>query len=339
MRAYTIPTWARGVLLAIALVLGGVTAMSVSMAISALIANPLLSGAYSFAAVLLDAYKYLAWPIALGLAGAGRPGYAFLMIATALVLGAVSAWATYDRALTAVLTDQARKVAIVEQRIADLQTVRADALTRLATLDEEARSIGEQARQLRERDIVTKAQLLENAALPRIAAQREQALLRLDRVSLELTELRSQPQAAAGLTELLAMLLCAGFALALEVVPALIGAVLRLPAPPATATSVAATPTTATPATRPATATATATATAPATAVAMAAATEPAPVTDEALLQILREMAQGAPPGTALTVRDVVARARVGTHRASKLLRTATERGDLRKTTSGYVTA
>lgn len=332
MRAYTMPAWARWVLLIIAVALGSVTALSVSTAVGALIADPLLSRVYACAAVLLDAYKYLAWPIALGLAGAGRQGYAFLMIATALVLGAVSAWATYDRALTAVLTDQARKVAIVEQRIADLQTVRADALTRLATLDEEARSIGEQARQLRERDIVTKAQLLENAALPRIAAQREQALLRLDRVSLELTELRSQPQAAAGLTELLAMVLCGFFALALEVVPALIGAVLRLSAPLATASATPVAQVPATPVTRPATADAAPMATA-ATPVAVESAT------DEALLQTIREMAQGAPPGTALTVRDVAASARVGTHRATKLLRAAVELGELRKTTSGYVTA
>lgn len=332
MRAYTMPAWARWVLLIIAVALGSVTALSVSTAVGALIADPLLSRVYAGAAVLLDAYKYLAWPIALGLSGAGRKGYAFLMIATALVLGAVSAWATYDRALTAVLTDQARKVAIVEQRIADLQTVRADALTRLATLDEEARSIGEQARQLRERDIVTKAQLLENAALPRIAAQREQALLRLDRVSLELTELRSQPQAAAGLTELLAMVLCGFFALALEVVPALIGAVLRLSAPLATASATPVAQVPATPVTRPATADAAPMATA-ATPVAVESAT------DEALLQTIREMAQGAPPGTALTVRDVAASARVGTHRATKLLRAAVELGELRKTTSGYVTA
>lgn len=332
MRAYTMPAWARWVLLIIAVALGSVTALSVSTAVGALIADPLLSRVYAGAAVLLDAYKYLAWPIALGLAGAGRQGYAFLMIATVLVLGAVSAWATYDRALTAVLTDQARKVAIVEQRIADLQTVRADALTRLATLDEEARSIGEQARQLRERDIVTKAQLLENAALPRIAAQREQALLRLDRVSLELTELRSQPQAAAGLTELLAMVLCGFFALALEVVPALIGAVLRLSAPLATASATPVAQVPATPVMRPATADAGPVATA-ATPVAVESAT------DEALLQTIREMAQGAPPGTALTVRDVAASARVGTHRATKLLRAAVELGELRKTTSGYVTA
>ena len=332
MRAYTIPAWARWVLLSIAVALGSVTALSVFMAVGALIADPLLSRVYAGAALLLDAYKYLAWPIAPGLAGAGRQGYALLMIATALVLGAVSAWATYDRALTAVLTDQARKVAIVEQRIADLQTVRADALTRLATLDEEARSIGEQARQLRERDIVTKAQLLENAALPRIAAQREQALLRLDRVSLELTELRSQTLAAAGLTELLAMVLCAGFALALEVVPALIGAVLRLPAPLATASATPVAQVPATPVTHPATADAGPVATA-ATPVAVESAT------DEALLQTIREMAQGAPPGTALTVRDVAASARVGTHRATKLLRAAVELGELRKTTSGYVTA
>lgn len=333
MRAHPITAWARWVLLIIAVALGSVTALSVSMAMGALIADPLLSRVYAGAAVLLDAYKYLAWPVALGLAGAGRQGQALLLVATALVLGAVSAWATYDRMLTAMLTERARQVAVAEQRIADLQTIRADALAHIAALDEEARSIAEQARQLRDRDIVTKAQLLESAALPRIAAQREQALLRLDRVSQELTELRSQPQAIAGLPDLLAVLLCAGFALALEIVPAAIGSVLR---GPATATATVVAPVPATPVAQVVTPAATAPAV-PSTAPATPVAQEPA--TDEQLLKTLREMTQGAPPGTAVPVRDVAARARVGTHRAMKVLRLATARGELRKTPSGYVTA
>lgn len=321
----------RWLLLAIAVALSSVTALSVGMALSSLISDPLLAAVFATAAVLLDFYKYLAWPIALGMLAAGKRAYAVLMIVSALLLASVSAWATYDRLLTSIVSGQARYNAVTEQRMVDLQAVRSDGLRQLDSLDNDARSIGDQARQLRERGIVSKAQDLESSALARIDGQRDQVLQRLDRASVELTDLRARPTAAVGLPELLAILLCAGFAIALEAVPALIGSALRVgtlsDAP--LAETVAST--------TPATVTATVT-TAP---------EHPAPgeqqdlfgSPDGALMKTLLDITRRAAPGTPISLRDFTAAARVGNRRAMKLFRAALDLGELRKTTAGYVTA
>lgn len=321
----------RWLLLAIAVALSSVTALSVGMAMSTLIADPLLAAVFATAAVLLDFYKYLAWPIVLGMLAAGKRAYAVLMIISALILAAVSAWATYDRLLTSIVSGQARYAAVTEQRMVDLQAVRSDGLRQLDSLDKDARSIGDQARQLRERGIVSKAQELESSALGRIDGQREQVLQRLDRASVELTELRARPTASVGLPELLAILLCAGFAIALEAVPALIGSALRvgslsespLPKPMASTT--------------PATATATVT-----TAPEHPAAGEQQDLfgsPDGALMKTLLDITRTTAPGTPISLRDFTTVARVGNRRAMKLFRAALDLGELRKTTAGYVTA
>lgn len=327
------------VLTAMAFTLSSVTALSVALKMDALIADPLLAAVFSAAAVLLDLFKYLAWPLALGLIAARRLGYAALMIGCALILGGVSAWATYDRMLSAIVTGQARQAAIVEQRMADLQAVHQDALRRLETLDAEGRSVSEQARQLRERGMVTKAQELEAAALPRISEQRERALVRLDNVSQELTALRSQPVAAAALPELLAVLLCAGFALALEVVPALILSVVRMGRSPAAAAPapVAAVEQCAQPE-----AAAAATAVAPTTAVVAPAAGQQQELfgsPDDALFERLRSIAREAKPGTPIPLRNITAALRVGNRRAQRLIGNALDLGLMRKTGAGYVAA
>lgn len=321
----------RWLLLAIAVALSSVTALSVGMAMSTLIADPLLAAVFATAAVLLDLYKYLAWPIALGMLAAGKRAYAVLMITSALMLAAVSAWATYDRLLTSVVSGQARYAAVTEQRMVDLQAFRSDALRQLDSLDKDARSIGDQARQLRERGIVSKAQELEASALGRIAGQREQVLQRLDRASVELTELRARPAASVGLPELLAILLCAGFAIALEAVPALIGSALRVGSLSDASLPEAMASTT------PATVAATVT-TAP---------EHPAPgeqqdlfgSPDGALMKTLLDITRRAAPGTPISLRDFTAAARVGNRRAMKLFRAALDLGELRKTSAGYVTA
>lgn len=321
----------RWLLLTIAVALSSVTALSVGMAMSTLIADPLLAAVFATAAVLLDFYKYLAWPIALGMLAAGKRAYAVLMIISALMLAAVSAWATYDRLLTSIVSGQTRYAAVTEQRMVDLQAVRSDGLRQLDSLDKDARSIGDQARQLRERGIVSKAQELESSALGRIDGQREQVLQRLDRASVELTELRARPAASVGLPELLAILLCAGFAIALEAVPALIGSALRvgsLSAPPLPETMVSTTPATVT-------ATATTAPENPASGEQQDLFGSP----DGALMQTLLDITRTVAPGTPISLRDFTAAARVGNRRAMKLFRAALDLGELRKTTAGYVTA
>ncbi|WP_161797767.1 hypothetical protein, partial [Pseudomonas syringae group genomosp. 3] len=261
----------------------------------------------------------------------GGDSYAILMIISALILAAVSAWATYDRLLTSIVSGQARYAAFAEQRIVDLQTVRSDGLRQLDFLDKDARSIGDQARKLRERGIISKAQELESSALARIDGQREQVLHRLDRASVELTELRARPTASVGLPEALAILLCAGFAIALEAVPALIGSALRvggLSEPSPAERTASTTPTTIT-------TTTTTDPEHPASGEQQDLFGSP----DGALMKTLLDITRKAQPGTPISLRDFTAAARVGNRRAMKLFRAALALGELRKTTAGYVTA
>lgn len=217
-------------LLAMVAALAGVTATSVAMAIDALIDAPVLAALFAGAAVVLDLFKYAAWPLALMLLVARRTLAALLMMASALALGAVSGWATYDRLMTSIITSQAEHQAQHEQRQADLLELRQADAERIEQLDAEAVAVHHQANALRERGMVTRALELESAALARIDTLRAAAQERRDTASQELTALRSQPAKAAGLPLELATLLCLGFALALEVVPALILCALR-PAP------------------------------------------------------------------------------------------------------------
>jgi len=148
---------------------------------------------------------------------------------------------------------------------------------------------------------------------------------------VELTELRARPAASVGLPELLAILLCAGFAIALEAVPALIGSALRagsLSAPPFPETMVSTTPATVT-------ATATTAPENPASGEQQDLFGSP----DGALMQTLLDITRTVAPGTPISLRDFTTAARVGNRRAMKLFRAALDLGELRKTTAGYVTA
>ena len=125
-----------GVLTGIALGLSSVTVVSVGLAMFALIEDRRLAALFAIAAVLLDVFKYLAWPTALQLANDGRRACAGLMVACALVLAGVSAWATYDRMMSSIIGSRAQQQAVQQQRIADLEQARAADLqltTQLAT--------------------------------------------------------------------------------------------------------------------------------------------------------------------------------------------------------------
>ncbi len=307
-------------LLAMVAALAGVTATSVAMAISALIEAPLLAGLFAAAAVVLDLFKYAAWPLALMLLAARRTLAALLMMVSALALGAVSGWATYDRLMTSIITSQAEHQALHEQRQADLLELRQADATRIEQLDDEAVAIHHQANALRERGMVTRALELEAAALARIDALRNAAQQRRDSASRELTTLRSQPAKAAGLPLELASLLCLGFALALEIVPALILSALR----PVTETAAATVP-----------------ARQKRTEEQPQERTETAPAADAGsdLPPELLELIARTDHGAKLAVRQVAKELRMGSERTTRLMQQAAEAGLLSKTAAGYVAA
>ncbi|MDU9408256.1 hypothetical protein RTH74_11665 [Pseudomonas sp. zfem001] len=309
-------------LLAMVAALAGVTATSVAMAIAALIDAPVLAALFAGAAVVLDLFKYLAWPLALMMLAARRTLAALLMMASALAMGAVSGWATYDRLMSSIITSQAEHQAQHEQRQADLLELRQADATRIEQLDAEAVAVHHQANALRERGMVTRALELESAALTRIDALRAAAQQRRDSASQELTALRSKPAKAAGLPQALATLLCIGFALALEVVPALILSALR--PVPVTETAPVRTPerqkrTEERPQEQPVTG--------PETAVGTDLPAE--------LLQLIASTVSGAK----LSVRQVAKELRMGKERTTRLMQLAAEAGLLSKTAAGYVAA
>jgi hypothetical protein len=311
-------------LLAMVAALAGVTATSVALAIGALIDNTVLAVLFAAAAVVLDLFKYVAWPLALGLLAIRRTLSALLMMVCALALGGVSGWATYDRLITSIITSRAEHEARQEQRQFDLLEQRDADAARIAQLEGEAVAIYLQANALRERGMVTRALELETAALARIDTERERAQVRRDLASQELTALQAEPAKAAGLPLELATLLCLGFAAALEVVPALILAALR-PAP----------------APQPAPATATATEKRKPVEERQKAsgetATETAPTPD--LQARLQELIAGTESGAKVAVRQVAKELRIGSSKATRLLQQAAEVGVLQKTAGGYVAA
>jgi hypothetical protein len=309
-------------LLAMVAALAGVTATSVAMAIAALIDAPVLAALFAGAAVVLDLFKYVAWPLALMLLAARRTLAALLMMASALALGAVSGWATYDRLMTSIVTSRAEHMARFGIRQPELIELRQAEAARIEQLDAEAAAVHHQANALRERGMVTRALELETTAFARIDTLRNAAQQRRDSASRELTALRSQPAKAAGLPLELATLLCLGFALALELVPALILSALR-----------------------PVSVTETARATVPARQKQAEERPQEHPETEPEtaagtdlpaeLLQLIARTESGAK----LAVRQVARELKMGSERTTRLMQQATEAGLLSKTAAGYVAA
>lgn len=312
----------RWALLAMVTALAGMTATSVALAIGALIENTLLAVLFASAAVVLDLFKYVAWPFALSLLEMRRTVCALLMMGSALALGGVSAWASYDRLMTSIVTSRAEHQARQLQRQADLVEQRNADAARIQQLDAEAVATREQANTLRDRGMVTRALELEAAAMARIDGERGQAQVRRDIASQELTALLSTPTKAAGLPLQLATLLCLGFAAALEVVPALILSALR-PASTAERSPVAATEKQKQAEER----------------GEHRAETAQETGADDGLPPLLQQLIAGTESGAKVAVRQVAKELRIGSSKATKLLQQAAEIGVLHKTPGGYVAA
>jgi hypothetical protein len=335
------PRWA---FTAIACALSSVTAVSVALAMHALIDDPILALLFAGAAVLLDIYKYLAWPLALTSLLGRRFVAAALLALTALALAGVSGWATYDRLMHSIVGSRAEHEAIQVQRIADLEHARTIDQQLIASLAAEADSTRAQAESMRARGMVTRALELETSALPRISDQRDQARQRLDAASLELTQLRASTPKGAGLPLELATLLCIGFALALEIVPALLLSVVRgsfsAPTAPvvaeATIEAVSDNAQGALETQETAVETEISTAETPEPAVSESPAVQ---AENAELLQKLLTLASETPAGERVKLKEFAKTHRIGNLRAASIFSVAAEIGALQKTTTGYLAA
>ena len=318
-------------LVAIAFLLSSVTAISVALAMYALIEDKNLALLFASAAVLLDVFKYLAWPVAIRVL---RGVSAALTIACALLLSGVSGWATYDRLMTSISVSKATHEVMTTERVSALTTMAQKDSVLISQLDKEISDAGAQANDLRSRGMVSKALELEESVSSRAAAQRGQALARLNAGSLEIAHIKSGVAKASSLPPLLAQFLCLGFAMALEIVPALILAGVRGSGrssmhvvasgdieKPSSGIEVAGLPrevleTPETPKTG-----------------------ETLPDSNAEILKTLVAQAKTLAPGSPVRLKEFAKNSRIGNLRAGEIFRKAETLGVIKKTTIGYVTA
>ena len=318
-------------LVAIAFLLSSVTAISVALAMYALIEDKNLALLFASAAVLLDIFKYLAWPVAIRVL---RGTSAALTIACALMLSGVSGWATYDRLMTSISVSKATHEVMTTERVSALTNMAQKDSALISQLDKEISDAGAQANDLRARGMVSKALELEESVSSRAAAQRAQALARLNAGSLEIAHIKSGVAKASSLTPLLAQFLCLGFAMSLEIVPALILAGVRSSG--RSSTGVVASEAIETPSLG-----------IEATGLPEGVTETPeAPKTGETLpdsnaeiLKTLVAQAETLEPGTPIRLKEFAKKSRIGNLRAGEIFRKAETLGVIRKTTIGYVTA
>lgn len=204
-----------------------VTAVSVAMTIFNLIDDPMLAVIFSGAAVFLDIFKYLGWPLAIRLISQQRLLNAGAMVICVSTLGMVSGWSTYDRLMNSIEISHARQSALAGGRIDHLNALIKKDSDFLEALGNSEKQLDRTSSDLRAKGMVTKAQELEYATFERIDNQRLAAMQRIESNSQEITEIRSSIAKAASTPLVLAALLCVGFALALELVPALLLAILQ----------------------------------------------------------------------------------------------------------------
>lgn len=318
-------------LVAIAFLLSSVTAISVALAMYALIEDKNLALLFASAAVLLDVFKYLAWPVAIRVL---RGTSSVLTIACALMLSGVSGWATYDRLMTSISVSKATHEVMTTDRVSALIAMAQKDSALISQLDKEISDAGAQANDLRARGMVSKALELEESVGSRAASQRAQALARMNAGSLEIAHIKSGVAKASSLPPLLAQFLCLGFAMALEIVPALILAGLRSSGrssagvvaycdieTPAPVIEVVDSPRGVT-------------------------ETPETPKNSETLLdsnaEILKTLvvrAKTLAPGTPVKLKEFAKTSRIGNLRAGKIFRKAETLGVIKRTTIGYVTA
>lgn len=313
-------------LVAIAFLLSSVTAISVALAMYALIDDKKLALLFAGAAVLLDVFKYLAWPVAIRVL---RGTSAVLTIGCAMMLSVVSGWATYDRLMSSISASKATHEVMTTERVAALESLAQKDSALISRLDKEISDAAAQANDLRARGMVSRALELEESVGSRAAIQRAQALARINTGSLEIAQIKSGVAKASSLPPLLAQLLCLGFAMALEVVPALIlsgvrsakrhdghdvaSAAIETPSldaeSPDMESGMLETPKT----------------------------LETLLDTNAEILETLVAQTKNLAPGTPVKLKAFAKNSRIGNLRASEIFRRAEQIGAIKKTTIGYV--
>lgn len=306
-------------LVAIAFLLSSVTAISVAMAMYSLIDDKCLALLFASAAVLLDIFKYLAWPVAIRIL---RGSTAVLTIVCALMLSVVSSWATYDRMISSITVSKVTHDVMSTDRVQTITAMAQKDSSLINQLDKEITDATVQANELRARGMVSKALELEESVAARAASQRASALARINDGSLEIAHIKSSVAKASSLPELLAHFLCLGFAMSLEIVPALILSGVR--SSRGLTTAAADSKDSASP---------------PLEAGTLETAKTPETLldTNAEILKALVDQTKTTSPGTPIKLKDFAKKSRIGNLRACEIFRNAEALGVIKKTTIGYV--
>lgn len=306
-------------LVAIAFLLSSVTAISVAMAMYALIDDKRLTLLFASAAVLLDIFKYLAWPVAIRVL---RGSTAALTIVCALMLSVVSGWATYDRLMSSITISKVTHDVMTTDRVQALTQLAKNDSILISQLDKEISDATVQANELRARGMVSKALELEESVAARAASQRASAIARINDGSLEIAHIKSSVAKASSLPAFLAHFLCLGFAMSLEIVPALILSGVRSSGrsiKPVVDSEDSASP--------------------PLEIGQLETAKTPGTLldTNAEILKTLVDQAKTTAPGTPIKLKQFAKTSRIGNLRACEIFRNAEALGVIKKTTIGYV--
>lgn len=306
------------VLACLAFALSSVTAISVAMTFFTLIDDPFLRFVFAAAAVLLDVFKYLAWPVAIRLINERLWLAAAGLLFCSITLGAVSGWATYDRLAGSINASNSLHDALSGARAAQLTALIKTDSDFLKALGEAEKKTNSESSALRDKGMVTKAQELESAAYDRTDTQRQAAMERIKTNSQEIAEIQATVAKASSIPALLAVLLCVGFALSMELVPALILAILPntkhevdqdkdMSEPPTNEVVIPETP-------------------------------HLGFVSNNHLLDALLQRAASLPLHSKIKVKDFAVEKRIGNLRACAIFKEAQALGAIRKTRLGYLT-
>lgn len=206
-----------------ATVCAGVTSISVSSTAYTLFGGGPIGTLFGIGAFSLDIYKVTVFPSAYEyLANTNKKATGTLILASALTLASVSAWATQDFLSGSIFSQRNHVIAMQTQRVADLNEKIKRDNERITILDKSEADIRASVSNMRARGQATKAAEVEANELPKIGAERDIISKRIDEASVAITEIKSEVPKAYGLSEEIIRLIAVCFAIMLEIVPALV---------------------------------------------------------------------------------------------------------------------
>ena len=148
--------------------------------IATFVKEPLFIGLYCIAAILLDAFKYIALPSAVSMYKEGNKDLAFSLGAVAITLAIFAGVSNFDRISNSLLTRNIE----VEKYYSELnayESSRKIDMQRLSALSSTEQGIAEQSKLLRDKGMASQAKAYEETERNRVSAERAAIMERLDR--------------------------------------------------------------------------------------------------------------------------------------------------------------